>query len=274
MSNQYTNYLINDAIIEKYFYKNDKKYHIFKDGTCKILNVSHGYGFDLKTSYIEYDYSFSELRCKYFFDDCILTTSFEDKNPYAEVNKYSSLSGKEGWKVYADEWIFRYITHPDFLKSNNITKVKETINDDNFLGKYELVKLSYFINDSEKITNPYYNIAVIREKEDYKNFYLFVMKSTIDKSDDFIDIINSFVLFEKVGSARNVSETYKVNKNPRWNNMTKKYFNKLLKQQSVDWGIFTKSLTDETDGAFEYIENYYKNNGDRCQFFICCLNFF
>ena len=120
MNISYKDYLDNQAMIEKYFYKNDKKYHVFKDGNCKILNLPHGYGFDIKTSHIEYDYNYSELRCKYFFDDCVLTTSYEDKNPYAEENKYSSVSGEKGWKIYSDEWIFRYIIHDDYLKANNI----------------------------------------------------------------------------------------------------------------------------------------------------------
>lgn len=259
----YKEYLNENAMIEKYFYKSDRKYHVFLNGNCKVLNLPHGYGFDLKTTSLEFDYKFSELRCKYFFDDCVLTTSYEDKNPYVEGNKYSSVSGEKGWKIYYDEWITRYIIHDDYLKANKIIKTKENVFDKNFLNKYELTKFSYYITDSKEIEYPYYNIAIIRENNDYKNFFLFVMKSKTDKSDDFIDIINSFVMFDKVGKSCNIHIEYKVNKNPKWNNMTKRYFNKLLKQNSVDWGIFTKSLTGENDSAFEYISNYFKDHGDR-----------
>lgn len=246
--------------IHTYSYKKDKKIHKKIDENIEISNIAHGYSFLIQAKECEYDYTYSALRCKYFFDDCILTTSFEDKNPYPTRDPEDK---EKGWEIYLDEWLIRYISHPDFLKANNISKVNENIHIKDFKGKYELIKYSYFIEDSANIDHPYYNIAIIRDINEFTNFYLFVMKSKSDKSEVFNDIINSFKEIEKSGKAANIKETYELNINPNWNEMTKKYFNKLCEQQHVDWGIFIASLTSEKDSAFDYINSIYEKEGDK-----------
>ena len=243
-----------------YKYKTDRKYHCLENGTTKIVNSSSGYSFKIPAMLKDYDYSLSELRCKYYFEDCVLTTSFEDKNPYPDRDKDIP---DVGWKIYLDEWIVRYISNEEFLISNNISKVKETKHVYDFLSKFELVQFSYFINDSKNIKQPYYNIAIIRDLNNYKEFYLFVMKSETDRSVDFETIINSFEMVEKKGKASNVEISYPININPKWNKMTKRYFNKLINQESIDWGMFIKSLTSRKDSAYNYIKNYYKKYGSR-----------
>ena len=263
MNKTYKDYIEENVKVDVYKYKKDKKLHLLSNNKAQVLNLPHGYGFTLPTDEFTYDYQYSELRCKYFFNDCVLTTSFEDKNPYTEGNKFSSACGEKGWNIYLDEWLIRYISNEEYLKANRISKVIESINTDNFLGKFQLIVFSYYLNDSSKITYPYYNIAIIREKDDYKNFFLFVMKSKHNRLQHFVNIINSLVLFEKEGKASNIKETYEVVRNPRWNKMTKKYFDKLLNQNHIDWGIFTKSLTHKSDSAYNYISNFYKNEGLR-----------
>ena len=144
MKTEYKNFIQFDSTQRTYRYKNDIKYHMLGKDKSQIINLPHGYSFNIPATQFEADYTYSELRCKYFFDDCVLTTSFEDKNPYVEGNKYSSASGKRGWEIYLDEWIVRYISHDEYLTSNNILKVKENIHSFDFLGKYELINFSYF----------------------------------------------------------------------------------------------------------------------------------
>jgi len=132
----------------------------------------------------------SELRCKYYFDDCILTTSFENKNPYGKPPYVHTP--KRGWEIYLDEWLIRYISHPDYLKVNQISKVEETIIDDHFLKQYELIRFAYVIEEAGQIQRPYYNIAIIRPKNEYTNFYLFVMKSKTNQVKMFKEILQSF----------------------------------------------------------------------------------
>ena len=260
MNNIYKEFIDSSMNLNVYRYKTDRKYHLTSQTKSKVINASDGYAFEMPTSDFNFDYKYSKLRCKYFFNDCILTTSYEDKNPYTVGNKYSSASGKKGWEIYYDEWIVRYISHDDYLKANRLEKTKENVHSYDFLGKYELVKFSYFITDSDKVEYPYYNIAIIRKLDDYKDFFLFVMKSKTDKSDDFNYIINSFKMLPKTGKATNLHIEYEVKENPKWNKMTKRYFKKLCNQSSVDWGIFTKSLTSKNDGAHKYISNYFKEN--------------
>lgn len=263
MNKEYEKYFIENVRFDTYKYKSDKKYHIYYTNNSRIINVSSGYTFLLPIKTFEYDYTYSSLRCKYFFDDCVLTTSFEDKNPYTDGNKYSSASGKKGWEIYLDEWIIRYISHEDYLKANKIEKVKENIHIYDFLDKYELIRFSYYITDSENIEFPYYNIAIIRDTNNYKDFYLFVMKSKTNKVDYFESIISSFEMVEKNGKSHNIQEIYPICENPRWNKMTKRYFKKLLNQDSIDWGMFISSLCSKKDSAYNYIKNIYKKDGLR-----------
>lgn len=246
--------------VKRYKYKSDIKDHIYENESVKVVNHSSGYSFTLPTNSLEYDYSFSELRCKYFFDDCVLTTSFEDKNPYPDRDKDDP---KRGWEIYLDEWIIRYISNEEFLQVNNISKIKETVHSYEFLKDYELVNFTYFINDCKNYDYPYYNIAIIRKLDNYKEFYLFVMKSKSDRNDMFYSIINSFELVERKGKTHNVEEKYPLCENSKWNKMTKRYFKKLVNQNSVDWGMFIKSLTSRKDGSYKYIKDYYKDNGLR-----------
>ncbi len=263
MKTEYKKFIQFDSTQRTYRYKNDIKYHMLGKDKSQIINLPHGYSFNIPATQFEADYTYSELRCKYFFDDCVLTTSFEDKNPYVEGNKYSSASGKRGWEIYLDEWIVRYISHDEYLTSNNILKVKENIHSFDFLGKYELINFSYFINDSENIERPYYNIAIIREVNDYTNFFLFVMKSKTNKVNEFDEIINSFTQIPVFGKACNIQESYEVLENPKWNKMTKRYFRKLSNQSNVDWGIFIASLPAKDSDSYDYICNVYKDRGLR-----------
>lgn len=256
MKQNYKDYLKEAENIDSYNYKTDIKYHIIKNNNTIVLNVSSGYCFTLPTLSLKYDYEYSELRCKYFYDDVILTTSYEDKNPYTHM-------GKKGWEIYLDEWITRYISKEDYLTGNRISKVHENIKDENFLNQYELITFSYVINEAKAITHPYYNIAIIKEKENYSTFYLFVMKSKTNKYSDFERILSTFNILVKEGKACNIKTNYPLCIDPNWNEMTKKYFDKLCNQQHIDWGFFQKSIVNEKDGSYQYISDYYEKYGDK-----------
>jgi len=73
-----------------------------------------------------------------------------------------------------------------------ISKVEETIIDDHFLKQYELIRFAYVIEEAGQIQRPYYNIAIIRHKNEYTNFYLFVMKSKTNQVKMFKEILQSF----------------------------------------------------------------------------------
>ena len=49
--------------VKRYKYKSDIKDHIYENESVKVVNHSSGYSFTLPTNSLEYDYSFSELRC-------------------------------------------------------------------------------------------------------------------------------------------------------------------------------------------------------------------
>lgn len=246
--------------VETYQYQQDMKYHILKSKHWEILNCSSGYSFSLPTKTFQYDYQYSKLRCKYFFEDCILTTSFEDKNPYGEKFRDNP---QNAWDVYLDEWLIRYISHPDFLKSNHILETRKRLDCNEYLNGYQFIRYSFFIEDSEQISHPYYEIAIIRPLSDYIHFYLFVMKSKQKQNDLFDKICQSFQQIPQEGEACNEFISYPICKDKNWNELTRRYFEKLLEQKHVDWGIFEKSIVNKTDGSFDYISNFFDNYGLR-----------
>ena len=78
MERIYQKYTNENTEIFTYRYFDDTKYHLTNNQENKtlILNESSGYLFEIPTINFEFDYSLSSLRCKYFFDNSVLTTSF------------------------------------------------------------------------------------------------------------------------------------------------------------------------------------------------------
>lgn len=257
MERIYQKYTNENTEIFTYRYFDDTKYHLTNNQENKtlILNESSGYLFEIPTINFEFDYSLSSLRCKYFFDNSVLTTSFENKNPYTDKKE-------KGWEIYLKEWLIPYLSNDEFLKNNQIEKIIENNHEHDFLNKYE--RYSFYLHIKEMPENyyPFYCISIIRNKNNYKNFYLFVFKSKTNQIDTFEKICKSFKEIQKRGKALNVQVEYQPIADENWNDETKKYYAKLSNQKSIDWGIFTKSLVSKQDDAFDYISNFYKNEGD------------
>lgn len=244
---------------EKRKVKDDFKEHFYFESETRIINHADGFIFSLPTNDFKYDYSLAACRSKYYFNDCVLNVSYEDKNPY-----FNKLKEK-AWDVYLDEWLIRYISNADFLKANNIKIVHESIHENNFLNQYELIRFSYFINDAKDLKYPYYNIAILRQKDDYVNFYLFVLKSSSDSYETMSFIISSFLKIKKEGKSCNDEINYALKEDENWNEETKRYFNHLKNQDKVDWGIFLGTIVHESDSSYEYCKKRYENETKRLE---------
>lgn len=208
-------------------------------GKARVVNLADGYAVTLQTADFTPNYRFGAQRARYTSDRFVLNISREDKSPYGNT--------ADGWKIYLTEWLNRYIADDGFLACNDISRTRAVKESTDILPGYTVLNYDMVIGHAGEIKMPYYNIAIIRKNDEYVQFYLLVMKST-DNADDIMDaMVRSFKEIETVGVARN-QETALVCEIPdHWNDETKAYYQKLLDQKTVDWGVFSASMVDECD---------------------------
>ncbi len=208
-------------------------------GKARVVNLAHGYAVTLQTADFTPDYRFSAQRSRYTSDCFVMNISREDKSPYGNT--------ADGWKIYLTEWVNRYVADDGFLSCNDISRTRAVRESTDILPGYTVLNYDMVINNAGDIKMPYYNIAIIRKNDEYVNFYLLVMKSAACADDTMDAIVRSFKEVEAVGTARN-QETALVCEMPEhWNAQTKAFYQKLLDQKTVDWGVFSASMVDEYD---------------------------
>lgn len=239
----------------------DAKYLFYSDDTVRFVDRTSGYAFNLKTDKnFEGDFSLGKYRSKIYNDETTLTISKETKNPY------------KSWSTYRDEWLIRYINNEEYLKDNNLSYTEDVIFEStSILPSHCVSVFSIKINNPGNIKKMYYNIGIVRDEYDFNGseFYLFVMKSSSNKNQEFKDMLSSFYKVECKGDLVNHYDNMELVSNPLWSEDTKKYFDKLVNQERTDWGIYTantdnpnvlkgkiKDLEEAMDYEFEIVPTY------------------
>ncbi len=221
----------------------DAKYLFYNDEYMRFVNRSDGYAFNLKTdSTFKADFKVAAYRNRLYNTETTLTVSKETKNPYSS------------WITYRDEWLLRYVMNEEYLHDNNLyytpTSFDPIFESNKILENYIVTIIPIYINDPGNIRKMFYNIGVVRNEFNFKGneFYLFVMKSTHDRSDDFVEMIQSFeVLDTTAGVAKNQLDNMELKENPNWSEETKNYFEKLCNQDRTDWGMYVTNIDKPTD---------------------------
>ena len=232
----------------------DAKYIFYNDDTMRFVNRSEGYAVNLKTdtTYVG-DFSVGACRSKLYNKDTTLSISKEvGKNPY------------DKWKTYRDSWIIRYLNNPEYLKDNNLAYTSDPVIDSNsILNDYLVTVFSIEIKNPGNIKKNFYNFATIRDVYDFKGdvFYTFVMKSTSDRTTDFVNMIKSFELIHSKGKPSNQLNNMEVKYEENWDEATKKYYDKFISQERTDWGFYTsgleqKNIVEAKLGALEEAMDY------------------
>ena len=236
----YNNELDNNKLDGQISEYDDAKYLFYNDDTLRFVNRSDGYAINLKTeNTFEGDFSLSEYRSKLFNRDITLTISRERSNPYT-------------WTKYRDEWLVRYINNPKYLKDNNMAYTEDVMFEDtSFIEGYRTTIFSIVINNPGNIKKNYYNIGYRLKRNDFagKDFYLFVMKSTSNQTENFKEMLKSFETIEQNGSCHNQLNNLDLVYEKSWNEKTKNYFSKLVNQQRTDWGIYNFGIN--SSGNYE-----------------------
>lgn len=209
----------------------DARYVFYTKDMARIVSLSEGYAFTIPSNKIlKTDFTKSQYISKYSNDESIITISKEGSNPY------------NNWNLYYDSWLAKYLNSNIFFTSNNLKNTKDKSIES--INGYQVYKYNIFIDDSENIERPYYNIAIIKKESDYKNFILLVMKSNTNQNETFDRIIASYNKINNYG-LRKGKNYYELKIPSYWSYETQKYYKKLLEQDHIDWGIFKTSITED-----------------------------
>ncbi|MBR5135284.1 MAG: hypothetical protein IKV35_06770, partial [Clostridia bacterium] len=112
-----------------------------------------------------------------------------------------------------------------------------------------------------KVEMPYYSIAIIRKYYTYNTFYLMVLKSSAPTTGMIDRLIRSFSEFSAYGTAINSQQQYNQIIPASWNEETKTYYNKLVTQNTTDWGFFSYSMYEDSD--YDYDLQYRNINNEK-----------
>ena len=256
----------------------DAKYLYYNDEYVRFLNRSDGYAFNFRTdTTFVGDFQRAKYRSKIYNKEVSISVSHETQNPYVDHSvddrKANRTTERRGWEIYRNEWLLPHINDKAFLDDNELSFTHPSIIDSHDIKDgYSLIIVSVKIDNPNQIRKSYYNVGVIRDvyATQGEDFYLFVMKSTTDRYDDFKDMLLSFeFLYESKGTPKNHYDNLQTINNPNWNENTRKYYELLKSQQRTGWGVFVanvqdtgtieerqKILSDAFDYDFDIIPSY------------------
>ncbi len=245
----------------------DSKLELYNKDSVRIVNLSGGVAYTLPTTEIEVDYTIAKYRTTIAFEDSILNASVESGNPYGNL--------PNPWQTYGDEWLLRRLMSNEYYKNQNLTLIKGTectfnvsnrehaYGDTTVKQGFDVYRFDVKIEDSENIERPYYNIAVVREIKDELHFNLFVMKSKSNKSELMDNLVQSMKLFRAKGIQRNAFNAGAAVEDKHWSKETRDYFRQISTSKTLNWGVFSYSIsgTSINPEEGEYQTNY--NNARR-----------
>lgn len=240
---------------------NDNKFEFYntRRSHVRYVDKSNGYAmtFPLSNNKFDVDYTLAKYRLQVNIADSVINMSME-KNAYS--------GDPTGYNIYVGEWFDRYINNPEYLKDNNLSYFAPTLYRTlDILPGFEVTIWNILINDSSKLERPYYHIVIIRELDQYQKFLLMNVKSSSDQSNLIIDLINSYTTISARGIGKNYFEAATPSLNPKWNDETKAYYQKLLKKEGVDFGMFTKSMPNDDSTNWKNIDRQLKENITRLE---------
>ncbi len=248
----YVNGERSDATAMNVLADNKKIYHTIT--SKRIVNYARGYQIDVPMDWKE-DYSLGALRSRYTNSHFSLTLTREDRSTYGNT--------ASGWETYRTEWLDRYINDSTYMTNNGMTYQRTPVVSTAMLSGYEVRTYDIAISNKTNIAMPYYSIAVIRKPNEYNLFYLMILKSDVPTTSVIDRLIRSFERVTMKGTPVNAQGQYDIPMPSYWNDETKAYYEKLLDQQQTDFGFFSKSMVDKTDGSYSSQRSKIREEYDR-----------
>jgi hypothetical protein len=243
--------------------RDDVKYVFHAEHSARVVNVADGYALTLPKPFTP-DFSRSALSSRYTGSSYILRVSVEDKGLYANT--------ESGWEITREEFD-RYFANDSYLRENGLIRTRPAQVNTGILPGYTVYRYSIKIGNRPGVEYPYYNIAAIRQNNEYNRYVMLHYKSRQNDNERFDRILSSFTAFTPSGRAQNDKTPFEPVVNPNWNAETKAYYDLLRGQETVSWGMFGTLndfnwLQNTLEVAFDVIATYGHINlpGSRVRF--------
>ena len=224
-------------------YSEDMRYEFYTEDYMRFVSESDGYAVSIPLGLeLEPDYTLAKYNQKFVSDKATLRVTLEHVTPYTPNEHY--------YKIYTGEWLDRYIKEQGYINQNRLERL-----DPNVLGDESIIA-GYSVNiysiGATGLQKPYYKIALVRPLGQWSRFGFLLFKCTDRETLSAFDtILRSFRVFSPFGTSRNYLPAQEARPNPRWSAETKAYYDKLLSQQTLDFGVFTYSMVRSSSSHYE-----------------------
>ena len=213
----------------------DTRMEFWREKEMRYVCRSEGYALTLPTDGLELDYTLGQYGMAFLWPGAKLRTTIERVRPYS-----TDLSG---YTLYTTEWLTRYLSYHLHISANSLAYSHEKVDKSlELIPGHEVTIWSIEVKKAERIPRHFYNIAIVRPDAQYAKFGLLVYKSETDDYELFLDIIRSFRTFKGRGVTRHYYPRQEPSDDPHWDEATRKYYHKLLEQNSLDFGVYARNL--------------------------------
>jgi hypothetical protein len=220
----------------------DMKYVFHTENHVRVANMPDGYAVTLPKP-VTLDFSRSALRSRYFGEDYILHVSLE--------RRVGGSNNINGWRNYINDYFSVYFDSEEFQTANGLSNTRP-LHEYVTAEGHTVRRFSVQIDNRPNIEYPYYNIAAVLRSGQNTDFVMIHYKSKTADTAQFDGILDSLRLFARQGTARSDQTPFVPVISPSWSDETKAYYQKLLDQDTVDWGFYNVGVDDAGGFEFDY----------------------
>ena len=221
----------------------DLRYEFYTQDYLRFISESDGYAVSIPLDLDpKPDYTLAKYAQKFTSDRFSLRVTLEQVKPYTPDEHY--------YGVYTGEWLDRYIANQNYISQNDMKYITNTVMDDETIIEGYSVNV-YSIN-ALGLDVPFYKIALVRPLGQWSKFGFLLYKCS-SQADvlKFAKILKSFRVITNYGRSKIFLPPQEPRPNPHWNDETKAYYQKLLTQQTLDFGVFSASMVQSTSDSYE-----------------------
>ena len=233
--------------------EDDVKMEFFTQSHARFVDVSNGYSVTIPIGKnYKVDYQMAKNGVKFVNDKETIRLSYETIRPYAHTAQF--------YNTYMREWVLPYITKDAYFTENNIEAFLPSLDQSkSVLSGYTVTTFHLKVNGLTKLDKSYYNFAFIKKNTTFEGFFFIHLKSTSDDQTSFNELLHSYKRLSPNGTPRIYLPKQTSIANPKWNAMTKAYYEKMKQKKVPDWGYFIESfpntITDDGQAIKEYIDS-------------------
>ena len=220
----------------------DLRYEFYSQDYMRFVSEGDGYALSIPLELEpKADYTLAKYGQRFYSDKFNLRVTLEHVTPYTPNEHY--------YGIYTGEWLDRYISNQNYINQNDMKYISPTVIDDQTLIDGYSVNI-YSIN-ALGLDVPLYKIALVRPLGQWSKFGFLLYKCS-SQADvlKFASILKSFRVIGTFGRSKNFLPPQEPRPNPKWNEETKAYYNKLLNQNTLDFGVFSASMVHATSGSY------------------------